>query len=70
MQPLYKFARRSFNSSAASAAPIKVGINCFGRIGRLVLRAAVADPSIDVVAINDPFIPTDYMEYMLKYDST
>jgi len=67
---LLNTARRTFSSSAASAAPIKMGINGFGRIGRLVLRAAIADPNVDIVAVNDPFIPTDYMEYMLKYDST
>jgi lactate dehydrogenase-like 2-hydroxyacid dehydrogenase len=43
---------------------IKVGINGFGRIGRLVLRAARLNPNIQVVAINDPFIPADYMKYM------
>merc|ERR1711953_1222254 len=48
---------------------VKVGINGFGRIGRLVLRAAL-DKNVDVVAINDPFIPLDYMVYMFKYDST
>merc|ERR1712106_458315 len=47
----------------------KIGINGFGRIGRLVLRAAVAKGAT-VVAINDPFIPLDYMVYMFKYDST
>jgi len=47
----------------------KVGINVFGRIGRLVLRAAVAK-GLNVVAINDPFIDVDYMVYMFKYDST
>lgn len=47
----------------------KVGINGFGRIGRLVLRAAIAK-GIQVVAVNDPFIPLDYMVYMFKYDST
>jgi len=47
----------------------KIGINGFGRIGRLVLRAAV-DKGAEVVAINDPFIPLDYMVYMFKYDST
>jgi glyceraldehyde 3-phosphate dehydrogenase len=46
-----------------------IGINGFGRIGRLVLRAALAKGA-NVVAINDPFIPTDYMVYMFKYDST
>jgi len=49
---------------------IRVGINGFGRIGRLVMRAAESNPNIQVVAVNDPFIPADYMEYMLKYDST
>jgi len=49
---------------------IKIGINGFGRIGRLVLRAARSNPNVQVVAINDPFIPPDYMSYMLKYDST
>jgi len=52
----------SFNMS-------KIGINGFGRIGRLVLRAAVEKGAM-VVAINDPFIPLDYMVYMFKYDST
>lgn len=47
---------------------IKVGINGFGRIGRLVFRAAVANPNIEVVGIND-LITVDYMAYMLKYDS-
>ncbi|KAG0349728.1 Glyceraldehyde-3-phosphate dehydrogenase 2 [Podila minutissima] len=49
---------------------IKVGINGFGRIGRLVLRAALANKNVQVVAINDPFIDLDYMVYMFKYDST
>ncbi|WCJ37137.1 Glyceraldehyde-3-phosphate dehydrogenase [Euphorbia peplus] len=48
----------------------KVGINGFGRIGRLVLRIATSRDDIDVVAVNDPFIDTKYMAYMLKYDST
>lgn len=49
---------------------IKVGINGFGRIGRLVFRAAVAQPeTFEVVGINDPFIDLDYMVYMVKYDT-
>ncbi|MFP4163649.1 MAG: type I glyceraldehyde-3-phosphate dehydrogenase [Chitinispirillaceae bacterium] len=48
---------------------IKVGINGFGRIGRLVFRASVDNPNIEVVGIND-LIDVDYMAYMLKYDST
>ncbi len=47
----------------------KIGINGFGRIGRLVLRAAVAHPEAKIVGINDPFIDAEYMAYMLKYDS-
>ena len=48
---------------------IKVGINGFGRIGRMVFRAAIKDfPEIEVVAINDLLEP-DYLAYMLKYDS-
>merc|ERR1711892_1237871 len=47
----------------------KIGINGFGRIGRLVLRAAV-QKGAEVVAINDPFIDLDYMVYMFKHDST
>ncbi|KAI3635713.1 hypothetical protein MIR68_006351 [Amoeboaphelidium protococcarum] len=49
---------------------IKVGINGFGRIGRLVFRVALQHPEIEVVAINDPFIDTKYMVYLTKYDST
>ncbi|XP_018324394.1 glyceraldehyde-3-phosphate dehydrogenase-like [Agrilus planipennis] len=47
----------------------KVGINGFGRIGRLVLRAAL-EKDVDVVAINDPFLDRDYMVYLFKFDST
>ncbi|PHZ12948.1 glyceraldehyde-3-phosphate dehydrogenase 3 [Rhizopus microsporus ATCC 52813] len=48
---------------------LKVGINGFGRIGRIVLRASLERDNVQVVAINDPFIPLDYMVYMFKYDS-
>ena len=48
---------------------IKVGINGFGRIGRLVFRASLSNPEVQVVGINDPFIDLEYMQYMLKYDS-
>lgn len=48
----------------------KVGINGFGRIGRLVLRAAIEKDAVEVVAVNDPFIDLTYMVYMFKYDST
>ncbi|WBW70841.1 glyceraldehyde 3-phosphate dehydrogenase Gpd3 [Schizosaccharomyces osmophilus] len=48
----------------------QVGINGFGRIGRIVLRNALQAKSIQVVAVNDPFIDLEYMAYMFKYDST
>ena len=49
---------------------IKIGINGFGRIGRLVFRAAVAQPEkFEIVGINDPFVDLDYMVYMTKYDT-
>jgi len=48
---------------------IKVGINGFGRIGRIVFRAAQERSDIEIVAIND-LLDADYMAYMLKYDST
>jgi len=47
----------------------RVAINGFGRIGRLVLRLAQERPDIEVVAVNDPFIKSDYMVYMFKYDT-
>jgi len=46
-----------------------MGINGFGRIGRLVFRAAVDNPGIQVKAVNDPFMDLTYMVYQLKYDS-
>ena len=48
---------------------VKIGINGFGRIGRLVLRASLNNPQAQVVGINDPFVDAEYMEYMLKYDT-
>jgi len=48
----------------------KVGINGFGRIGRLVLRASLNHPEVQVVAVNDPLMDLPYMVYMFKYDST
>merc|ERR1712218_363466 len=45
------------------------GINGFGRIGRLVFRAAMGNPDIEVKAVNDPFMDLNYMVYQLKYDS-
>ena len=47
---------------------IKIGINGFGRIGRLVFRASLDHKNVEVVGINDLITP-DYMAYMLKYDT-
>ena len=50
---------------------VRLGINGFGRIGRLVFRAAMSgnNQKAKVMAINDPFMDTDYLIYLLKYDS-
>ncbi|KAL9269500.1 Glyceraldehyde-3-phosphate dehydrogenase GAPCP2, chloroplastic-like protein [Drosera capensis] len=53
-----------------SGSKTRVGINGFGRIGRIALRIAISRDDIDGVAVNDPFIDANYMAYMLKYDST
>ncbi|KAK5079518.1 hypothetical protein LTR70_009587 [Exophiala xenobiotica] len=50
--------------------PTLIGINGFGRIGRLVFRRAVAHGDVQVVAVNDPFIEPKYAAYLLRYDST
>ncbi|ERN10304.1 hypothetical protein AMTR_s00177p00047570 [Amborella trichopoda] len=52
-----------------SGKKIKIGINGFGRIGRLVARVALLRDDIELVAVNDPFISPEYMIYMFKYDS-
>jgi len=48
---------------------VKIGINGFGRIGRLVLRAAANNKNVEVVGINDPSLDLEYAAYMLKYDT-
>ena len=48
---------------------VKIGINGFGRIGRLVMRASVNRNDVEVVAINDPFLTPDYACYLYKYDT-
>jgi len=47
----------------------KVGINGFGRIGRLVARVAAAHPEIEIVGVNDPFLDAEYMKYLFIHDS-
>ena len=48
---------------------VRLGINGFGRIGRLVMRAAVSSGNALVVGINDPNVTPDYARYLLQYDS-
>jgi len=49
---------------------VRIGINGFGRIGRLVARAAAQNPNVELVAVNDPFMDVEYMVYLFHYDST
>jgi glyceraldehyde 3-phosphate dehydrogenase len=58
------------NDTKERVMATKIGINGFGRIGRLVYRVALNNPNVEVVGINDPFVDAEYMAYMLKYDST
>ena len=48
---------------------VKVGINGFGRIGKLAFQAALGKEEVEIVAVNDPFISADYMAYMTKFDT-
>jgi len=48
---------------------VKIGVNGFGRIGRLVCRAALENEDATIVAVNDPFLALDYAAYLFKYDS-
>ena len=48
---------------------VKIGINGFGRIGKLAFQAALGKEEVEVVAINDPFLAADYMAYMVKFDT-
>merc|ERR1740138_59961 len=50
-------------------AQVGLGINGFGRIGRLVFRAAAANGEVFIAAVNDPFMALEYMVYQLQYDS-
>ncbi|XP_049519784.1 glyceraldehyde-3-phosphate dehydrogenase 2-like isoform X2 [Dermacentor silvarum] len=63
------FVSQFTDTGTSSNMSVKIGINGFGRIGRLVLRAALTK-GVEVVAVNDPFIDVKYMVYMFKYDST
>jgi len=53
----------------ADRMAVRLGINGFGRIGRLVFRAAMENQSVTMAAINEPFMDLDYMQYLLSYDT-
>ncbi|XP_074382384.1 glyceraldehyde-3-phosphate dehydrogenase GAPC1, cytosolic-like isoform X2 [Apium graveolens] len=57
------------NSIRDAIQEIRKGENGFGRIGRLVARVILQSDDVELVAVNDPFITTDYMTYMCKYDT-
>lgn len=59
---IYRYPSKS-SGAAAKLVPekIRIGINGFGRFGRLVARVALERNDIELVAVNDPFISTDYM---------
>merc|ERR1711871_510518 len=67
---LQKGSGRSQSQTHRSIMVVKIGVNGFGRIGRLVTKAALDNPDVELVAVNDPFLDVDYMVYMFKYDST
>ena len=50
----------------ATAGVPKVGVNGFGRIGRLVLRAGLEMGTIQILSVNDPFLDPEYMAYLMK----
>jgi len=56
-------------AAVSESGQVRLGINGFGRIGRLVCRAALNHPNAEVVAVNDPFMALDQMVYLFKYDS-
>lgn len=65
-----KFSKSNSSSPVrTNSSMAKIGINGFGRIGRLVLRNCI-DKGAQVCAINDPFLDVNYMAYLIKYDST
>ena len=47
----------------------KIGLNGFGRIGRLIMRASIGRDDVEIVAVNDPFLTPEYACYLYKYDT-
>lgn len=68
-KPVVRSRRAVVVRAEAPKEKIKVAINGYGRIGRLVHRATLLRDDIEVVAINDPFVDAEYMAYIVKYDS-
>lgn len=65
-----RLVTRAYRDANNNSDAVKVGINGFGRIGRLVLRAALLEqPNIQVCALNDPFLDVNYMKYLLTFDT-
>merc|ERR1712007_211215 len=64
-----KSAGHHLGARSQRIMPVGLGINGFGRIGRLVFRAAMGNSDVTVKAVNDPFMDLEYMVYQLKYDS-
>lgn len=64
-----KFYGHTVTKNLIATCRIKLGINGFGRIGRLVLRASLDHPDVEISAVNDPFIDVASLCYLLKYDT-
>lgn len=69
LKPEFIHIVNASDAAARAIGPIRVGINGFGRIGRLVTRAAQGKALTHIKAINDPFITPDYFKYMFEYDT-
>jgi glyceraldehyde 3-phosphate dehydrogenase len=69
MRKLVKKTKYKFLKKGVFMEKVKVGINGFGRIGRLVLRVISQRDDVECVAINDPFLTVDYAKYLFEYDS-
>ena len=73
LNPAHSFSLQNSNFKSSlfkmTNSPVRIGINGFGRIGRLVCRSACKNPLTVVAAINDPFMDLDYMVYLFQHDS-
>jgi len=69
LKPEFLDIVNSVSADQGKSGQLNLGINGFGRIGRLAFRAAMDNPRVKITQINDPFIDPKYMAYMLRYDS-